>query len=144
MNRKELVLATLASAEGRLFTPVQIQKAVFLLSRNLPDLVNEGHGYAFEPYDYGPFDASVYYDANALNSEGDAIIANSSTGRWKTYAASEKGVVRGQAILASLPAGKREYIKRVSDWVRSLDFSTLVKSIYEAYPEMRANSIFKD
>lgn len=29
-------------------------------------------------------------------------------------------------------------------WVRSLDFASLVKSIYDAYPDMRVNSIFQD
>jgi hypothetical protein len=35
------------------------------------------------------------------------------------------------------------YIQRISDWVRVLSFNRLVKSVYEAYPHMRAHSIFK-
>ena len=54
INRKELVLATLAAADGARFTPVQLQKAIFLLDRNLPaDLLDTKFG--FVPYDYGPF-----------------------------------------------------------------------------------------
>jgi hypothetical protein len=40
MDRCELVLAVLTSAEGRPYTPAQLQKAVFLISRNLPRLVD--------------------------------------------------------------------------------------------------------
>lgn len=144
MNRNSLVLAILSTAEGRPFTPVQIQKASFLVVKNIPDLVDEGDSFNFEPYDYGPFDVTVYREASALDAEGDAIISPSAGGRWKTYSASPQGVLRGKKILESIPAHHREYIERVSTWVRSLDFGTLVKSIYDAYPEMRVNSIFQD
>jgi hypothetical protein len=31
----------------------------------------------------------------------------------------------------------------VSDWVRAQSFNSLVKAIYDAYPEMKVNSIFR-
>ena len=51
MNRGDIVLAMLASADGRTFSPVQIQKAIFLVSRNLPSIFDEGE--EFSP-DYSP------------------------------------------------------------------------------------------
>ena len=143
MDRRELVLAMLAAANGRPYTPVQIQKAVFLISRNMPGVIDNGLGFAFEPYDYGPFDANVYSEAEALAREGEAIVARAANGRWNTYAASDHGVDRGSQILDRLPYETNQYIRGVSEWVRKLNFSTLVKSIYDAYPEMRANSIFR-
>jgi hypothetical protein len=143
MNRQELLLAVLASAEGRPFTPVQIQKALFLLSRRMPDLLTQGPGYQFQPYDYGPFDPNVYADAGALSSAGLVVVAPSGIGRWNTYAASDAGVLRGREILAAASERARNYLREVSAWVRAQSFSSLVKSIYEAYPEMRANSIFR-
>jgi hypothetical protein len=144
MTRTELVLAILAAAEGRPYTPVQIQKAVFLVSRNMPALVDSGRGFAFVPYDYGPFDSDVYQEAQLLKSVGDALVTPAENqSRWNTYSASENGVARGTAILDALPPGQAEYIRSVSKWVRSLNFGALVKSIYAAYPDMKANSIFK-
>jgi hypothetical protein len=144
MNRRDLVLAILAAAEGRPFTPVQIQKAVFVVCDQFPNSIDDGPGFHFEPYDYGPFDSDVYSELALLQRSGDAVIAPSVHGNWNTYAASDSGVRRGDKLLHDVAAPQeRNYIQRVSDWVRSLSFNSLVKSIYDAYPHMRANSIFR-
>jgi hypothetical protein len=142
MDRRELVLALLASSDGRQYTPAQLQKAVFLVTRNMPQIV-QGVGFHFVPYDYGPFDADVYNEAAVLHHAGEAVIAPSGMGRWNTYAATESGVARGRALLQTLPAPAQKYLSEVSTWVRAQSFSSLVKSIYDTYPEMRANSIFR-
>jgi hypothetical protein len=143
MNRRELLLAILTAADGRPLTPVQLQKATFLVTENLEDIVDHGPGFKFVPYDYGPFDANVYNEAQSLALDDDVVIAPSGRGRWNTYAASEDGLEYGQELLDKLDDEDREYIVRTVKWVRSRTFSSLVKSIYDAYPRMRANSIFK-
>jgi hypothetical protein len=142
MNRRDLVLAILAASEGRPYTPVQIQKAVFIVCDQFRELIDDGQGFNFEPYDYGPFDSDVYSEISELDSNGEAIIAPSGVGNWNTYAASDYGLIRGRELLDKM--GKEgKYVQKISDWVRSLSFNQLVKSIYEAYPDMRANSIFR-
>jgi hypothetical protein len=143
MNRRDLVLAMLACADGRAYTPVQIQKAIFIACDKTPALINQGPAFQFEPYDYGPFDAAVYGEIHALSNEGFATVAPSGGGRWNTYAASDIGLANGREILDGLAERDRGYLKQISEWVRSQSFSSLVKSIYEAYPSMRANSIFR-
>jgi hypothetical protein len=144
MNRRNVVLAILAAVEGRTYTPVQIQKAVFLVCDKFPDLIDDGPKFNFQPYDYGPFDADVYSCIASLQSDGLAVIAPSPSGNWNTYAASDNGVSQGDEILYNVMGNdERGYIEKVSSWVRSLSFRSLVKSIYDAYPEMRANSIFR-
>lgn len=144
MNRRDLVLAILAAAEGRTYTPVQIQKAAFVICDQLPELIDEGPGFSFQPYDYGPFDSDVYSEISALQRAGLAVIAPSGIGNWSTYAASDAGIEQGDDILYNVLEEKdRAYIEKISNWVRSLDFASLVKSIYEAYPDMRARSIFR-
>jgi hypothetical protein len=142
MDRRELVLAVLASSEGRPYTPAQLQKAVFLVTRNMGRLV-DGPAFNFVPYDYGPFDSNVYAEAEALRQAGAVAIAPSGVGRWNTYAATEAGAARGKALLAQLDGPAQQYLREVSNWVRAQSFSSLVKAIYDAYPEMRANSIFR-
>ena len=144
MKREDLLLAVLAAAEGRAYQPVQIQKVMFLLDQNVPELITDGDGYNFEPYDYGPFDKQVYKDAETLNSFDFAEITSSPNGRWKRYAASGEGLERGEAILDSLSEAHKNYVCAISEWVRSLGFNQLVKSVYEAYPDMKRNSIFVD
>ncbi len=143
MDRRDLLLAVLAAADGSPYQPVQLQKAVFLVSRNMSRIVTEGPGFAFAPYDYGPFDSSVYHEAERLQVAGLAEIASSNRGRWRTYAASAAGVAAGQERLARMTTEQQGYVRAVAEWVRKLDFASLVRSIYEAYPEMRTNSIFQ-
>lgn len=142
MHRRELLLAVLATANGRPFHPAQIQKAIFLIEENLPGLINQGAGYNFVPYNYGPFDRGVYIEAENLQAEGAAIIA-SPNGRWNTYAASGLGMHRGRDILNRIDARSRNYIERIVEWVLAQSFGSLVRAIYDAYPPMRANSIFQ-
>lgn len=143
MNRRDILLAVLSASEGRPYTPVQIQKAAFLIARNMPHLITEGPNYNFAPYDYGPFDQDVYNDAECLARSGLAEITQEAGVRWKRYAATDAGVARGRELLATMHPGHNNYICRVSAWVRALSFEQLVKSIYDAYPEMKANSIFR-
>jgi uncharacterized protein len=143
MTRADLVLAVLAAAFGRPYTPVQIQKAVFIICDQFPELIDEGPGFDFKPYDYGPFDSDVYSEIGALQRGGLAEISPSPFGSWNIYSVTEIGEERGGWLINQLEGDKQAYIYEISQWVRSLSFSKLVKSIYEAYPEMRANSIFR-
>jgi hypothetical protein len=144
MNRRELVLAILAAANGRAYSPAQLQKTAFLITANIPWVVSEGAGFAFRPYDYGPFDSAVYSEAQFLRGSGEAEISSAPSGRWVTYAATAHGVARGNELLNRQRQDVAEYIRNVAAWALSQSFTTLVKSIYESYPEMRANSIFRD
>jgi hypothetical protein len=144
MTRSEVVLAILAAGGGRAFSPAQLQKAAFLVTRNAPEVFDQGHTFHFEPYDYGPFDSAVYQQATALKAAGSVDISPSAWGRWVMYSATDEGIARGQQLLAHLPDAVREYVSNVSQWVLRQSFTSLVKSIYAQYPEMRANSIFKD
>ena len=59
MDREAFVLMALASGGEKIYSPVQVQKLLFLLDDNIPDIV-EGPHFAFEPYDYGPFDTAFW------------------------------------------------------------------------------------
>ena len=92
MKRSDLALAMLGLAEGHPYTPAQIQKALFLVTRNLPQVVSRGSGYDFQPYDYGPFDKSVYADLRDCARRGLATIEDSPGARWPEYRATSQGV----------------------------------------------------
>lgn len=141
MHRRDALLSILGTAEGRPFSPVQLQKAVFLIDRNLPQIFDATSRFAFAPYDYGPFDREVYVEAGALEMTGLASTGRGANG-YNEYCATDQGVETARQIIANLDAPQREYLALVVDWVRSLPFAKLVKSIYEAYPDMKANSIF--
>jgi len=93
MTKSETILAILASANGRPLTPVQLQKAAFLLDRN-----NLASGFHFVPYDYGPFDRAVYDEAASLAQRGLASINPAQWGRWNVYAATAEGIDEGRRL----------------------------------------------
>ncbi|MGH2359352.1 MAG: hypothetical protein ACRDGM_02265 [bacterium] len=140
MDSKNIVLAGLAVGAGAVHTPVQVQKLFFLIDRNIPKLV-EGPHFSFRPYNYGPFDEAVYRALEQLACEG--LVELVPDYKWTSYRLTAEGQRRGEQLLASLPSDAVEYIRRVSDFVRSLSFTQLVSSIYNAYPDMRENSVFQ-
>lgn len=139
--RQSLVLAALNSGEtGSEVSPVQAQKLFFLIDRNAAALCN-GPWFDFAPYDYGPFDSSVYSELDWLSHTGDVEIVR--TGQYRTYRLTQQGRAKAQQAIASFDAAAQDYFGRAKDWVKSLGFRDLVSAIYQAYPEMRANSIFQ-
>jgi Uncharacterized conserved protein len=141
VDRHEWVLAGLAAARGASHTPVQVQKLFFLLDANIAALV-DGPYFDFQPYNYGPFDKSVYQDIEALASQGFAELVPERS--WLSYRLTDAGQARGLTVLDGLPPEARSYIERVSSFVRSVSFTELVSAIYRAYPHMRARSVFQD
>jgi hypothetical protein len=141
MDRTKLILAALAAGgENASFTPVQVQKLFFLLDREAARLIDGPH-FNFVAYDYGPFDRAVYDELDALARRELARVVNA--GRYRVYGLSQTGFLEGTSVLDQLSPSVRTYITNVATWVRQLSFEQLVASIYNRYPEMKANSVFR-
>jgi uncharacterized protein len=141
MDSRDIVLASLASSKGRCYRPVQVQKLLFLIDRNIGNGIG-GPFFKFQPYNYGPFDKTVYDVLESLAEEGYVEIVREST--WKNYRLTIAGQKKGEALLDTMTDEVRAYIQVISSWVLSLSFTQLVSAIYKAYPDMRANSVFQD
>jgi uncharacterized phage-associated protein len=145
MTAKDWTLLAIGAAKGRALTPVQLQKALFLLARNLPD--RERHTstfYEFRAYDYGPFNAEIYRDAQRLRSEGLILIDPAESVAYRDYTVTPSGSDQCAELREQLDLSTVDYLDRVVQWVRSLSFDALVRAIYRDYPEMKANSVFRD
>lgn len=134
----------LALAKGEPFTPVQIQKALFLASEKASDAFNRDSKYEFQPYDYGPFDRRVYLDVDRLEQEGLVQIKFEPAGRWRTYAVTKEGIEKGQRLAERLSADQRQMLKKIVELVRRLTFKELVSAVYRAYPHMQEGCVFQD
>jgi uncharacterized protein len=141
-DRQKIVLAALAAEPASSFAPVQVQKLFFLLDQNIAvDL--GGRQFAFEPYDYGPFDRAVYSELEHLAQQGLVAIQSSQGAERRKFYLTPTGYAEGIATLNQLHPRARDYMSRVSAWVRSLSFAELVGAIYNQYPSMKINSVFR-
>jgi hypothetical protein len=140
MTREEFVLSAMAPGSGYRYSPVQVQKLLFLLERQIPRETNGPH-FRFEPYHYGPFDSAVYYQLEQLAARGLVLIDHSRSPR--TFLLTAEGVALGNRVLDTLPWETRDFIVRTCNFVRAQSFSSLVSAIYKAFPEMRENSVFQ-
>ncbi len=145
MMRKDWTLLTIVAADEHPLQPVQLQKSLFLISRNLPHhLLGSDQFYSFSPYDYGPFCSDVYADAESLEAEGLIAIQRPPESRFRLYQATEAGARRALALEGKLSPSAVDYVKRVVAFTQSLSFNQLVSTIYKVYPEMRINSVFQE
>lgn len=145
MNPKDWTLLVIASADRQAIQPVQLQKSLFLIAKNVPpQILGPQPFYNFSPYDYGPFCSSVYNDAEQLEMEGLVTIHRPPQSRYKSYIATDSGSLKAQTCLQRLPAEIADYVKKVVSFSQRLSFNELVGAIYKAYPDMRVNSVFKD
>ncbi|MGD0208024.1 MAG: hypothetical protein ABSC89_10500 [Verrucomicrobiota bacterium] len=142
MDKKTIILAALASADGVTYTPVQIQKMLFLIDKQIPTFVGGPH-FHFEPYDYGPFDAEIYVCLEQLSQEKLIEIVREEGLRWNKYRLTPEGYQKGIVLLGELMDEAKKYIQDVNAFVRKLSFAELVASIYKAFPEMKVNSVFR-
>ena len=142
IDKKLIVLASFAASNGKTHTPAQIQKLLFLIDKSIPTMVQGPH-FNFKPYDYGPFDQSIYTVLEGLYQEGLVEIVESGQ-TWKKYSLTPKGQELGQEVLNSIESKGREFIREISMFVLSLSFPQLISAIYKAYPEMKQNSVFRD
>ena len=141
MNRSEILLAGLAAGgENATYTPVQVQKLFFMLDREAAAVLG-GPFFKFVPYDYGPFDQAVYAGLDELAQRNLATIQN--TGRYRVYGLSQTGQMEGRRLLETMQPTTKDYVVNLANWVRQLSFQQLVASIYNKYPEMKANSVFR-
>ena len=129
--------AMAAGGPGAIYDPVQIQKLLFLVDREIPEEVGGPH-FRFVPYHYGPFDEKVYGILQLLERKGQVTVDR--TGAYPCYALTDLGLKEGLGILRTLAPAVSHYLTQAADWVRRLSFSQLLRDIYARYPDMATNS----
>lgn len=129
----------MAPANGAPFTPVQLQKLLFLIDRELSAELG-GPFFDFRAYDYGPFDRRVYDILETMQAETLVEIEHSNL---RKYRATQKGQRIGEEAISRVPDWLGDAIRTYSSWVRQLSFAALVSAIYKKYPDMKVNSVFQ-
>jgi len=140
MNKQELLLLVLDI--GGSLSPIQLQKTLFLIGTELSDIAPEEF-YEFAPYDYGPFNPEIYSDVEILSLEGLAQIDNPLMRGWRRYGLTGEGTQKAREIADALDPELLDRLEEKVAWVKKQSFTSLVRSIYEKYPEYSVNSVFK-
>lgn len=139
LNVNDVVPAAMAAGGvDAVFSPIQIQKLLFIIDREIPEHVNGPH-FNFKPFDYGPFDKKVYMVLEKLEGRNYIVIGRS--GRYPVYALTEYGMEAGTDVLMALPNPVLKFMVQVSSWVRNTSFRTLLRKIYLWYPDMVVNNV---
>ena len=142
IKKKEWTLLALAAANGKSLSPVQLQKILFLFGQKMPKAV-AGNYYQFVPYNYGPFDSSIYSDADMLIGQSLAVLQQRPGCRWSEFAATPDGMKRAREIMKDVPKEELEYLAAVVKWVCTLSFRDLLRAVYAKYPDYATNSVFR-
>jgi len=141
MTRDQVVLAVMSTASQKGFRPVQIQKLFFLVDDRFSNHTGGPH-FVFEPYDYGPFDQSVYHKLDELERDGYVEVTDQLYPRC--YSLTDAGQELGEEAFSKLDENVQEKLEQLSKFVRALSFGDLVSAIYREYPEMKVNSVFSE
>ena len=147
-ERQNFILVGMVASEDFYpvrFTSVQVQKLFFLLDQKVRIELNEKPYFNFEPYDYGPFDKTVYEEVEKLAEHGYVEIKyiHAYAGLRKEYNLTRSGI----RVARDKTALYDENLKQIiSDSVQRVlshrSFKSLLMDIYQEYPKMRENSIF--
>lgn len=130
----------IAEAGSRGLTPIQIQKAMFLLKMEAGRYVGDLF-YNFVPYNYGPFSSTIYGDVDGLVLAG--LVQEAFSGRYSVYCVTEAGQERAAKIMDHVDSRARGYVETMVSWIASVDFRQLLRSIYAKYPAYAQKSVFR-
>ena len=142
INQIQIVKALFGVERNISYSPIQIQKLLFLIDQELLEKIDGGPFFKFEPYDYGPFDIEIYDILSKLQSKGLIIIQKNQYQPKRIYIGSKKIYTEGEKILEGMSPNVSKHISSLSSWIRELSFFQLVTYIYKKYPDMAIYSVF--
>jgi uncharacterized protein YwgA len=140
-NRQDWPLVILSLADDGVLTPIEMQKALFLMKQEAGKLI-KGSFYTFVPYNYGPFDQTIYNDIDALARQGFVALEKADHGRWAYYVITKSGAKRAAALQTDIDDRLTNYAKKAVAWIKSMPFPELLREIYKKYPKFAVNSVF--
>ena len=143
LTRKDWTLLVISAAGGKSLTPAQLQKSLFLVGEGFPAAVKPDF-YEFQPYDFGPFSAAIYHDADLLASEGHVARQQVPGKRWSEYMATREGLGEASELGKAVSPEVLDYIRKVVKWAQSVSFQQLIRTIYAMFPAYKVRSVFRD
>jgi hypothetical protein len=140
MDRRDWVLLALNFGGVRGLSPVQLQKSLFLVSMEVPEV--RVNFYDFFPHNYGPFCTQIYTDAEHLAQDGLVVIERAQQSH-SMFLITPIGEARVEHVRREVSQRVWNYLQTAVEWTQHQSFSGLIRAIYDKYPEYRVNSVFQ-
>lgn len=132
-----LVLLADGAAGPYPLDPIRLMKGAFLVSqRGRPSWRRL---FRFRPYDYGPFDVTVYRARDALLADG--LFEKVKGGAYARYRLTEEGHARAAELEGIVGTKSADWVRRIGRYVTSRSFSRLLSEIYETFPDYAERSV---
>jgi DNA-binding PadR family transcriptional regulator len=140
LDRQDWLLLFIGAPSGPYATDqIRVMKGMFLVSKEGPD---ELRGlYHFQPYDYGPFDTTIYHDLGALELRGLIRVEPSESTNRRIYRLTRKGQQRTEELTTSARGGSITALRQIKEKVTSLSFLALLNHVYKRYPAYAVKSV---
>jgi len=131
-----------------IYGKTRLMKAMFLVQRKLEEEFNEGAGFNFQAYKYGPFDEEVYSALEDLQQK--KLISKTppeevaKPGDDPMYELTEKGEEEGKSLYEPLDTRKKDLLQWVRYEQASRPLGSLLSYVYRKYPDMTTESEIAD
>ena len=138
VDRQDVMLL-IADGAGGTFSldPIRLMKGCFIVAEIGPPEWRDL--FEFRPYDYGPFDPSVYRARDALVGKG--LLEARPVGRYSHYAITDAGRERANEIAGGMDQRIAQWLRDIGHWVTSKSFNDLLREIYDRFPDYATRSI---
>ena len=141
MTPKTQLLLFLA-ANPKPANPIRIMKGLFLFAQ----AVNEGklqhtETFQFKPMNYGPCSLDVYQELNTLVQEGLVRPEPVPGETWNRYCVTGNGLIYLEKNQNLEEKSLADYLGEIRSWCDAQSFTTLLQSVYRAYPGFAINSV---
>jgi hypothetical protein len=139
VDRQDILLLIADGADGQFpLDPIRLMKGCFIVSEIGPAAWKDL--FEFRPFDYGPFDPSVYRARDAL--VGKDLMVATPAGRYSQYSITPAGRARASEIAEGLEESHlAEWLRSIGHWVTSKSFTDLLREIYDRFPNYATRSI---
>jgi hypothetical protein len=114
--RDDWTLLAIAATHG--LTPVQLQRALYLLGQRFPKLASGGF-YEFRPVGSGDYCEQIYRDAEALAEKGFVTIGVSDRDGGRQYRVTPAGAERARALAKHVRSPILSELHTVAAWART-------------------------
>ena len=138
MERDEWLLVAIGEET---IEPVQVQKLMFMFAQETG--VPDDEAYKFVPYNWGPCSFDIYSDIDTLVECG--MVQRVSTGRgWSCYGLTGEGKARSEQLRTSADKDHLNGLDEWREWAITQPFRSLLREVYEKYPQYAVASVFED